>query len=171
MKVLIVVASHHHGTREIGDRLATTLRGAGIDTDIVDATSDPDPVGYDAVVVGSGVYYGRWLPAARDYVRAHVTALAQARLWTFSSGPVDAPRQRGTAEPIPSALAEVAPIEHVTFGGRIVTSELNTIERIVAKAVHAGAADYRDWAAITQWGRHIAAALTTGGPALGRWSA
>jgi len=31
--------------------------------------------------------------------------------------------------------------------------------------VHAGTADYRDWAAITQWATHIAASLTAGGPA------
>lgn len=165
MKVLVVVASRHRGTREIGARVAATLHTAGITADVVDAELDPDPAGYDGVVLGSGVYFGRWLPSARHYVREHATALAQMRLWTFSSGPVDEPRPTGTARPIPSALVDLAPIEHVTFGGRIVTSELNTVERIVAKAVHAGTADYRDWAAITQWATHIAASLTAGGPA------
>jgi len=164
MKVLVVVASHHRGTREIGARVAATLRAAGIATDIVDAKLDPDPAGYDGVVLGSGVYFGRWLPSARHYVREHAMALGELRLWTFSSGPVDELRRVGAAESMPSGLVEVAPIEHVTFGGRIVASELNTVERIITKAVRAGTADFRDWAAITQWATHIAASLTADGP-------
>lgn len=171
MKVLVVVASRHHGTREIGARLAATLRAAGIATDMVGADLDPDPAGYDGVVLGSGVYLGRWLPSARDYVRDHATALAQLRLWTFSSGPVDEPREGGAAEPMPSGLVEVAPLEHVTFGGRIVTTDLNIIERIVTKAVRAESADYRDWTTITQWGTHIAASLIAAGPLPRRLSA
>jgi menaquinone-dependent protoporphyrinogen oxidase len=171
MKVLVVVASHHRGTREIGARVAATLRAAGIAADIVDAKLDPDPAGYDGVILGSGIYFGRWLPSARHYVRKHATALGELRLWTFSSGPVDEPRRVGSAEPVPSGLVDVAPIEHVTFGGRIAGSELNIVERIVTKAVHAGTADFRDWTTITQWAAHIAASLTADGPVPRRLSA
>ena len=171
MKVLVVVASHHRGTREIGARVAATLRAAGIAADVVDAKLDPDPAGYDGVVLGSGVYFGRWLPSARHYVRERSMALKHLRLWAFSSGPVDGPRRIDATAAIPSGLVDVEPIEHVTFGGRIVTTELNAAERIVAKAVHAGTADYRDWATITQWARHIAASLTDGGPVPRRLSA
>jgi len=151
--------------------VAATLRAAGIATDVVDVKLAPDPAGYDGVVIGSGIYYGRWLPSARHYVHEHAAALAELRLWTFSSGPVDADHQVAVAEPTPSGLVEVAPIEHVTFGGRIVASDLGTVERLVTRAVHAGTADFRDWAAITQWGTHIAASLTAGGPAPRRLSA
>lgn len=171
MKVLVVVASHHRGTREIGMRMAATLRAAGIATDVIDAKLDPDPAGYDGVILGSGIYFGHWLPSARRYVREHEAALAGLRVWTFSSGPVDAAHQVDGAEPTPSGLLEVAPIEHVTFGGRILGSELNAVEQIVTKAVHAGTADFRDWAAITQWATHIAASLTAAGPLPRRLSA
>jgi menaquinone-dependent protoporphyrinogen oxidase len=171
MKVLVVVASHHRGTHEIGARMAATLRAAGIRTDVVDAKLDPDPAGYDGVILGSGVYFGRWLPPARQYVRKHATALGELRLWTFSSGPMDETGHVGTVEPLPSGLIDVAPIEHRTFGGRIVASELNAVERIVTKAVHAGTADLRDWTAITSWATHIATSLTDGGPVPRRLSA
>lgn len=171
MKVLVVVASHHRGTREIATRVAAALRAAGIATDVVDAKLDPDPAGYDGIVLGSGIYFGRWLPSARHYVREHASALAELRVWTFSSGPVDEARPAGVAEPTPSGLVALAPIEHVTFGGRIVASELNTVERIVTRAVHAGTSDFRDWALITGWGTHIADSLIAGGPVPRRLSA
>lgn len=155
MKVLIVVASRHRGTLEIGTRVAATLREAGIITDVVDAKLDPDPAGYDGVVLGSGVYFGRWLRSARRYVRGHATELAHQRVWTFASGPVDGQRVMSGNEPIPQLLVEVAPIEHVTFGGRIVAADLNAAERVIARAVHAGAEDYRDWASITRWATRI----------------
>jgi menaquinone-dependent protoporphyrinogen oxidase len=171
MRVLVVVASHHRATHEIGTRIAATLRAAGVQTDVVDAKLDPDPGGYDAVVLGSGVYFGRWLPSARQYVRRHATAFAELRLWTFSSGPVDDTGHVGSVEPLPSGLIDVAPLEHMTFGGRIVTSELNAVERMVTKAVHADTADFRDWTAITNWATHIGASLTAGGPVPRRLSA
>ena len=63
-RVLVVVASRHGGTRQIADAVAGVLWDAGFDADVEDAAG-ADPAGYDAVVLGSAVYYGRWLPSAR----------------------------------------------------------------------------------------------------------
>jgi menaquinone-dependent protoporphyrinogen oxidase len=165
MKALVVVASRHRGTHQIGAAVAATLRAADIATDVVDARFHPDPAGYDCVIVGSGVYFGRWLPAARRYVRDHATALRELPLWAFSSGPVDGPRPVDAAATMPSVLVDVAPTGHVTFGGRLVAPELNPAERLVARIVHAGTADYRDWASVTRWAAHIAASMTADHPA------
>lgn len=171
MKVLVVVASRHQGTSEIGDRVAETLVAAGIPTDVVDADGGPDPAGYDAVVLGSGVYFGRWLPAARRYVREYATTLTQLPVWAFSSGPVDEPGHPAAAATTPHLLVPVEPIEHVTFGGRIAPAELTSVERIVTKAVHAGTADFRDWTAVSAWATQIATSLTAGRPLPRRQSA
>jgi menaquinone-dependent protoporphyrinogen oxidase len=160
MRALVVVASRHRGTAEIGAEVATTLRAEGIDTDVVDARFHPDPAGYDCVVVGSGVYFGRWLPAARRYVREHATALRTRPLWAFSSGPIDGSHQGDAAAAMPHVLVDVAPAGHVTFGGRLVSTALSRRERLVARLVHAGTTDYRDWAAVTRWAAQIAASLT-----------
>lgn len=160
MRVLVVVASRHRGAAEIGAEVARTLNAAGIATDVIDARFHPDPSGYDGVVVGSGVYFGRWLHAARRYVRDHATALRALPLWAFSSGPIDGSQPADTATAMPHVLADVTPLGHVTFGGRLVESELGAGERLVARIVHARTADYRDWATVASWAAQIAASMT-----------
>ncbi|HEU4571670.1 MAG TPA: flavodoxin domain-containing protein, partial [Candidatus Limnocylindrales bacterium] len=64
MNVLVAVASRHHSTYEIGSRLAAALEAAGLGADLRRPEEVVTLDGYDAVVLGSGVYAGRWLPAA-----------------------------------------------------------------------------------------------------------
>jgi menaquinone-dependent protoporphyrinogen oxidase len=160
MNILIVVASRHCGTAEIGEDIAEVLQGSGISAEVVDASASPDPTGYDAVIIGSGVYFGRWLPDARRYLKTYGAALLAVPVWTFSSGPVDRPHAASAAAPTPDFLLAVSPIEHVTFGGRIDPRSLNRFESIVAALVRAGAVDYRDRAQVTRWATTIASKLT-----------
>ena len=76
MNVHVVFASRHGATGEIAEAIAATLRDAGIAAQAYDLSDAPDPVGCDAVVLGSGVYMGRWLPPARRYARAHASSPA-----------------------------------------------------------------------------------------------
>jgi len=42
-------------------------------------------------VIGSAVYMGRWLPAARDLIEGHREVLSAMPVWLFSSGPLGDP--------------------------------------------------------------------------------
>src|SRR4051794_11513288 len=59
----VVVASRHGATAEIGAALARELAAgaAGVSAVAVPASHRPDPTPFDAVVLGSAVYAGRWL--------------------------------------------------------------------------------------------------------------
>ncbi|MGZ4566515.1 MAG: flavodoxin domain-containing protein, partial [Blastococcus sp.] len=77
MRVLVVVASKHGSTQGIAEAIADELssteagQALGLTAVLQAAEHAPDPGGFDVVLVGSAVYAGRWLPAARDYVSAH----------------------------------------------------------------------------------------------------
>jgi menaquinone-dependent protoporphyrinogen oxidase len=86
-----VVASRHGATREIADAVAGVLRAAGLDVRVEDAGTSPGPTGDEALVLGSAVYYGRWLPSARAFAEKHAAALSDRPVWLFSSGPVGDP--------------------------------------------------------------------------------
>jgi menaquinone-dependent protoporphyrinogen oxidase len=43
---------------------------------------------YQAYVIGSAIYAGRWRPEARDLVEQHAELLRTRPVWLFSSGPV-----------------------------------------------------------------------------------
>src|SRR3954468_19030656 len=90
-RVLVVVASRHGATAEIADALARGLTGAGLAAVAVPAQQQCDPAPFDAVLLGSAVYAGRWLEPAREYAARYAGTLRTRPVWLFSSGPIGEP--------------------------------------------------------------------------------
>jgi menaquinone-dependent protoporphyrinogen oxidase len=161
--VLIVVESRHGATREISGVLAQRLVTHGASVTVV-APEDCDEIDadVDAVVIGSGVYYGKWLKSAQRFVEAHSTALAARPVWLFSSGPlgdeadiecVDA----GIEPDVVAHLIEVTGARaHHVFAGRLDRHALRPLEKLVATGVHAPEGDFRDWDDVASWADAIA---------------
>jgi menaquinone-dependent protoporphyrinogen oxidase len=163
MRLLVTVASRHGSTAEIGDAIAERLRAAGIDVDARPPDDVTDITGYDAVVIGSGVYAGHWLDAARAFVQRQTAALAAVPVWLFSSGPIGDP-PKPAEDPVDVAgVAEATRASgHRVFAGRLRRSDLGFAERAVVLALRAPEGDFRDWDAIGAWADEIAAALHSG---------
>lgn len=158
MKALVTVASKHGSTAALGERVASGLRQRGLDVDVI----APDDVGsvtpYDVVVIGSAVYVGHWLPAAKDLVQRHSAALRWRDVWLFSSGPL------GTSsvpadEPVDATamVSESGARGHALLAGALRRDELSLAERLVVRAVKAPYGDFRDWDAVDRWVAQIAA--------------
>ena len=68
MKVLVATSSKHGSTAEIAGAIGSMLRGRDMEPTI----TSPELVGsvteYDAVILGSAVYAGRWMKPIRDMV-------------------------------------------------------------------------------------------------------
>jgi menaquinone-dependent protoporphyrinogen oxidase len=161
MRVLVTVASKHGSTREIADTIAEELRNAAIETDVYSVNAVRDLNEYDAVVFGSAIYMGNWLPEARQFAQRHLVTLAHMPLWLFSSGPLgaDDPQPPADLHQLAAVLETVAVRDHRVFVGKLAPTELGLGERLAAKVVQAPAGDFRDWAAIRGWAQEIAAAL------------
>ena len=65
-RILLACASRHGATAEIAEEIGDVLRREvpGAVVEVRDAAEPGDVDGFDAVVLGSAVYMGRWLPAA-----------------------------------------------------------------------------------------------------------
>lgn len=161
MNVLVAVASKHGSTTGIGEAIAGELRAMGVDADVRDLTEVSELGTYGAVVVGSAVYMGKWLPEAAAFVRRHAVALHAVPVWLFSSGPLgfEAPVPPGDPEPLDDMMEAARAHGHRVFSGRLEKDHLGLGERLIAKVVHAPAGDFRDWEAIRAWAREIGAAL------------
>jgi menaquinone-dependent protoporphyrinogen oxidase len=160
MRILIGVASRHGATLEIGQVLEAALRTHGLDVDLQRVEEVSGLGGYDAVVLGSGVYSGHWLRPAREFAEVHEGELKHLPVWLFSSGPVGEP-----LTPMENP-AEVATISHGVgarghrlFGGKIESSELALGEKALVALVRAPAGDYRPWSEIDAWAESIASQL------------
>lgn len=169
MKVLVSAASKHGATAEIADAIGEALReeleGLGDEDAVVDVIP-PERVSsvesYDAVVLGSAVYMGRWLEGARELVAERSAgALGERPVWLFSSGPVvDPPRpSEGDSVDVDEILEATGARDHRVFAGRLDKSALGFAEKAVMVAVRASEGDFRDREEIREWSREIAAAL------------
>lgn len=163
MSVLVIVASRHGATREIGEVIATTLRGEGANCEVRaphEVLSAAELGAFDAIVIGSPVYTGRWLPEARDFVEKYAEQLRERQVWLFSSGLADAP---ANASNRPAETQErlrlVGALGHRHFPGRLDLSVLNFAERAIIAAARGKQGDRRDMLAVGTWARQIATRL------------
>ncbi len=90
MAILIVYASKHGSTQGIAERIAEKLRQLGKEAEARPVDAVDDPGSYEAIVIGSAVYYGSWLKEATEWVRRNQAILAERPVWLFSSGPLGA---------------------------------------------------------------------------------
>ena len=161
MNVLVTYASKHGATEEIARAVSVELETRGITVHVEDArTADPAP--YDAVVVGSAVYAGRWRKEASSFLESNADELSNRPVWIFSSGPT------GSEDPtvaldgwlypnaLESTMETIGPQEIVVFRGAIDPDTLNFFERFIVKQVKAPTGDFREWDAIEAWAGSIA---------------
>lgn len=160
--VLIAVAGRQGATAGIAQEIAGVLRAElpGAAIEVRDAADPGDLDRFDAVLVGSAISMGRWLPAARHLVEGHRARLAAVPLWMFSSGPLgDPPRPLDDLAEVEAPGAGVGSPRHHAFGGRLDPSDLRWTERLAVRAVRAPTGDVRDHDAIRAWAREVAAGL------------
>lgn len=162
MRILIVPASRHGGTAEIGRAMATGFRSRGFDVDVSQPENLFDLSPYGAAVIGSGLYMGNWLGQAKSFVDDHAEGLRRLPCWLFSSGPLGpaAPKEPIDPEIVEQLVSQVGAEEHRLFGGRLELDRLGRTERFIARWVGAEDGDHRPWDEIDSWVDSIADALT-----------
>lgn len=160
MNTLVVVASRHGASLQIGEVVATTLRARGLQADMRRIEEVTSLDGYDAVVLGSSVYAGHWLRRARVFVDAFEAELSRRPLWLFSSGPVgDPPKPLENPAEIATLVKRLGSRSHRLFGGRIEGDQLGLTEKALVALVRAPYGDYRPWSEISVWAEAIASEL------------
>jgi menaquinone-dependent protoporphyrinogen oxidase len=164
-RVLVTASSRYDSTAELADTIARTLEDEGLEVDRMAPEQVEHVEPYDAVVLGSAVYYGRWLDPARELAERAAATLARKPLWLFSSGPVGRPGRELPKEntvDVGSLLASVDVREHCLLPGRLDASRLRLRERALVKAMRAEEGDMRDWGAVRAFARRIAGELERG---------
>ncbi|MFH5823239.1 flavodoxin domain-containing protein [Georgenia sp. AZ-5] len=159
MKVLVTAASRHGGTAEIAAAVARDLAAAGHDVEVRDPAEVTELAEVDAVVLGSAVYAGGWLPAAYDFVQRLGPELAARDVWLFSSGPPGYAPWLNQEIAIDEVVRTVRPREHRVFDGRVDKHRLTYAERARVHALRVPIGDFRDFGAVAEWARKISAEL------------
>jgi menaquinone-dependent protoporphyrinogen oxidase len=165
-QTLVTYAGKYGSTKEVAERIAKVLQEQGIRVTVQAAAEVSSLAPYDAVVIGSALYGGNWLPPARDFLEKFRDALAQKEVWVFSSGPAthDDPVHVLAGWHVPESLKDslniIRPQSIVLFSGKIDVTKLSTEDYLVSSSLRGTSGDYRNWATIEGWAKEIALALT-----------
>ncbi len=169
MSVLVTFASKHGATEQIAERIAGTLQAAGLEVEMQPIEAVDNPAGYDALVIGSAVYFGSWMKEASTFVRRNQAILAGRPVWLFSSGPLGTAatddqgrdlREVAVPEEIDVFEDAIRPRGHRVFFGALDPARLGFTHRLI-RSLPAGRkllpqGDFRDWQDVETWARAIA---------------
>jgi len=158
--VLVAYGTTNGSTEQIAEAVAEVLCKHGLTAWARPARSVGSVADYGAVVLGGGLYAGRWHKDARRFVRRHRRALAERPLWLFSSGPLDASASERDIPPVPGVKRIMERLDakgHVTFGGRLEEGAEGWFARMIVRNGKGG--DFRDFPRIEEWAAQVADAL------------
>lgn len=164
MRILVGHASRMGSTAEIAARIGEQLSAAGHDVDVRPCVDAPPAADYDAVVIGSAIYVGRWLRPATRYLQTQAPALSSRPTWLFQSGPCGAGFDLDAVR-IPRAVRRlsrrIGSAPTATFGGRLERARATgRLSRWMATGDLSG--DFRDWELVRSWTATIVLQLARG---------
>jgi menaquinone-dependent protoporphyrinogen oxidase len=165
MTVLVAAATRHGATGEIAERIADDLAERGLDVELRRPQDVSGLDHYEAVVLGSAIYFGNWMKEARGFIDAHADELAERPTWLFASGSItgdppvaddpNAVRQSLIEKLVSSTHAR----EHKLFAGKLDNSTLGLPEKLPVRMARGREGDWRDWQAVDDWADTIARQL------------
>lgn len=165
---LVVYGTTTGSTEGVAERIGKVLAARGVKVDVVPAKGAPDPSGYDAVFVGSGVRASNWHAPVKEWVTKNAAALKANKVafytvgLTLASDPKKSDEMRAYTDPL-IAESGVEPVDVGVFAGSNDPKRFSFIERTIMKMMKSPEGDFRDWDAIDAWTADAASRLGLAG--------
>jgi len=161
--ILLAYATRAGSTREVSDTIGKSLIEHGAFVEILPVKEVTTLAPYSAVILGSAIRAGSWLPEAIKFVKQHETELEKLPLVYFL---VCATMREDTPEHHNQVLAYLKPVRAILepleiglFAGKLDVTQLGFFAKLVVKAMHSDQGDWRDWQAVHDWSGKIYARI------------
>lgn len=82
-RVLVTYASYAGATLEVAAKIGETLSEQGFAADVLPVEENPSVEDYQAILIGSAVHYGEWLPEAISFVENNQQTLSTLPVGVF----------------------------------------------------------------------------------------
>ena len=167
-RILVTYGTKHGSTAEIATRIGERLTAAGFDTDVLHANLGIDVTKYDAMIVGSPMYAGRWLAEPALLLMANRERIGDIAIALFSVGTIDVKHPGKLRDEHDAWMEKMFEQEDVkrnlvstaTFNGAYSRSNLPAYLRFIDAIVRiAPTGDFRQWDEIERWGDEAAVTL------------
>jgi len=160
-RILVAYASGSGSTAEVAEAIGAELRETNATVDVENVRNVVDLQPYGAVVLGSSIRAGRWLPEAVHFVRTYRSTLSQCAVAYFVTcltmiEKTDENRRtvRSYLDPILQLAPKIKPIDIALFAGSLDPQRLLSMQTDLAPQ-----GDYRDWKQIRGWAARISPQL------------
>ncbi len=161
-KVLVTYASRAGATAGVAEAIGRTLAANGVQADVRPMQEVKDLTPYDAVVAGSAIQRGQWLPEAMQFMQANRVALARKPFaaflvcMTLAMPRANDEYRRQVAQWLEPVRALVQPVSEGLFAGVLdigkVPSWTDRLKFRLSVAMGVWAeGDHRDWEAVRAW--------------------
>jgi menaquinone-dependent protoporphyrinogen oxidase len=164
-KILVTYASRSGWTIGVAEAIGKTLSNHGLTVDIFPMKVVQDLSAYQAVVAGSAINSGTWLPEAMQFLREHQAELKQKRFAAFlvcmTLTMKSAAQYRShVATWLEPVCTTVRPVSEGLFAGGLDIRKIpSASDRLKFRlSVLAGVwkeGDHRDWNAIGAWAEEL----------------
>ena len=167
-KILVAYASRASATEGVAEAIGKTLAQGGVQVDVRRMDQVTDLSEYRAVVAGSAIQAGQWLPEAMAFMRQHQAELRRKPFAAFlvcMTLAMNKPEYRQfVANWLEPVRALVPPLSEGLFAGgldiRKVPSLADRLKFRISVATGVWKeGDHRDWEAIRQWAEALGAQL------------
>jgi len=157
-KILVAYATRLNSTLDIAEEIGKTLTKAGANVELHRIEAVDDVRQYDAVIIGSAIRVGKWLPEATEFVARFREELSQKPVAFFTvciTMSEDTPENRQTVmgymHELKVATPEVYPVDIGLFAGKLNPNELPWLIRQFVRIARIPTGDYRNWDVVHQW--------------------
>lgn len=159
-KVLVAYASKYGSTGGVADAIGKELCTKELAADVRLIKHVSNISSYQAVVIGSPIYRGKWMPEAVDFLEDNGDVLRQVPVAYFLvcmnlAQPSAEKRAEVSAymERVLKAAPQLQPVGFGTFAGALHYDNLSRFNRRILKSKGVPEGDFRDWNAIGAWAR------------------
>ena len=164
-KILVTYASRAGSTAGVAEAIGKSLVEGGAQVEVLPMKDVKDLAPYRAVVAGSAIRGGKWLPEAMQFLNTHRAELARKPCATFMVCITLAMKgaenfREGIKDWMQPVRALVRPVSEGYFAGALDFSKMpvqfDTLKMRAMVAAHVfPEGDHRDWEAVRAWAESL----------------